>query len=273
MDITLPDVNDVLNKMIDIESNFYDKTQTIALWLDDQRKDIQNNLELINNNSDENKVKILLIFVQNMLVRAMKGEKGLTLLTELKKRIKTLSDLTEDNYEIAIEKANYRWGVKTGVSVVSEIVKYFEQTLNWNWNYYLLLADENRKTNFTNDELLKIKHVGHKLRDLALSNFNPHYAAFDLHVTRVSTRIGFLNYGFDLLKDTNLEMGNNPGNIKNYLFLHRLFMKLSQLTNEKYLAVDFDRIFWHFGKTICGSIPKCYICPVRTSCLTGRYNA
>ena len=118
---------------------------------------------------------------------------------------------------------------------------------------------------------MNIKNIGFKLRDLALSNFNPHYAAFDLHVSRVPTRIGLLNYGFELLNESGIEMGNNPADNKNYLFLHRLFIKLSKMTGEKFLAVDFDRIFWHFGKTICQSKPKCSDCPIKQSCLTGTY--
>ena len=259
--------------MVDIESHFDDKKQTIALWLDDQKKDIRKNQELISHNSEENNVKILLVFVQNMLIRAMNGDRGSPILSELQMRIQKISDLTEDNYRIIIENSKYRWGVETGVSVVSNIVKYFGQTLNWNWTHYLSLADKNRKTNFLNDDILKIKYIKYKLRDLALSNFNPYYAAFDLHVTRVTTRLGLLNYGFDLLTDKNVEMGNNPANKENYLFMHKLFMKLSELTNEKYLAVDFDRIFWHFGRTICGATPKCNRCPVKSSCLTGRYSA
>ena len=269
--IVLPDINDVINKLVDIESSFDGKKQSIALWIQDQRNDIRDNIELINNKSEENDIKILLIFVHNMLVRAMKGEKGVAIYNELQKRIKSRSDLTDDNYKSALEEASYRWGSEKGVAVISGIVKYFEETLDWDWNQYLSLADENRKTNFLDDEILKIKNIGYKLRDLALSSFNPHYAAFDLHVSRVPTRLGLLNYGYDLLKDSKLEMGNNPGNVKNYLFLHKLFMKLSQITNNKYLAVDFDRIFWHFGKTICGSKPKCDICPVKPLCLTGQY--
>lgn len=65
--------------------------------------------------------------------------------------------------------------------------------------------------------MLRIKNIGFKLRDLSLSNFSPYYAAFDLHVTRVLTRLGWLNYGFPFVSNTGLEMGNNPSNDKNYL--------------------------------------------------------
>jgi hypothetical protein len=110
-----------------------------------------------------------------------------------------------------------------------------------------------------------------KLRDLALSNFSPHYAAFDLHVTRVLTRIGWLNYGFPLVGNNDLEMGNNPGNGKNYLFLHSLFVLLSSMTGSKYTPVDLDRIFWHLGKSTCGAKTTCFGCPIKEECLTGKY--
>ncbi len=92
-----------------------------------------------------------------------------------------------------------------------------------------------------------------------------------MHVVRVMTRIGLLCYGFDLLQDNKLEMGNNPGNPKNYLFLHKLILKLSKLTDNKYSPVDLDRIFWHFGRAICRSEPKCSECPINNMCLTGKY--
>ena len=53
MNIELPEVNVVLNKLVDIESSFDGKTQSIALWVKDQRNDIRNNQDLINNKSEK----------------------------------------------------------------------------------------------------------------------------------------------------------------------------------------------------------------------------
>jgi len=50
-------------------------------------------------------------------------------------------------------------------------------------------------------------------------------------------------------------------------------IKLSEMTGENFLAADLDRIFWHFGKTICQSKPKCSDCPIKPNCLTGKYKA
>jgi endonuclease III len=201
----------------------------------------------------------------------MKGERGNILYEELKKSIKSKKDLNKENYQKILKKARYRWGVKVGKKVMSEVVEVFAEKVKWDWKKYFEPAEKSHETNFQEDELLKIKHVKLKVRDLALSNFNPNYVANDLHVVRVMTRIGLLNYGFDLLQGDKLEMGNNPSNEKNYLFLHKLVHKLSNLTNKNYSAADLDRIFWFFGKSICGTKPKCSQCPIKNLCLKGQY--
>lgn len=271
MQIILPDVNHVLDSLINIESTFDGKKQKISSWVEEHQIYIIENKKLIEYSCEENDIKILLIFLRDVLVRAMTGEKGQKVFDELSRSIKRKSDLYKDNYINALKRAKYRWNAEIGSTVISKIVQHFGEQLDWKWHSYFSAADENWQTNFIHDELLKIKNIGFKLRDLALSNFNPHYAAFDLHVSRVPTRIGLLNYGFELLNESGIEMGNNPADNKNYLFLHRLFIKLSKMTGEKFLAVDFDRIFWHFGKTICQSKPKCSDCPIKPSCLTGKY--
>lgn len=271
MRIILPDINSILSKLLDLETSFYGKKQRIASWVRQHRKEISSNRKLIKEKSDQNDLKILLMFLRGLMVRSMSGEAGERLYEAMTRRINKKGDLNEGNYKKALKEANYRWGVKRGTYVISSVVSYFRDELDWNWGYYLKEAKANRKTNFPDDPLLKIRDVGFKLRDLALSSFDRHYAAFDLHVTRIPTRIGLLNYGFDLLNDPNVEMGNNPGNDKNYLFLHGLFRKLSEMTDPKFLAVDLDRIFWHFGKAVCGANPRCFHCPIRSECLTGQH--
>jgi len=271
LEIPLPNINSILSKLLHIESTFNERKLPIGLWVQEHKDEIAKNQNLVQNKSDENDVEILLIFLRGILVRAMTGEKGQNVFDELSSTLKNKSDLHESNYKDALKRANYRWGVDSGSQVISAIVQYFRDQLDWNWQSYLEKADKSRETNFPKDELLKIKNVGFKLRDLALSEFNPHYAAFDLHVARIPTRIGLLNYGFDLLSDPNIEMGNNPGNRKNYLFLQRLFIKLSILTNGNFLVGDLDRIFWHFGKSICGTEPQCPDCPIKSDCLAGQY--
>lgn len=271
MNIKLPDINEIISKIIKIRVSFEGKTQKIEDWLEEDRAQIRENQSLIKYKSDENDIKILLPILSDLLVRATKGERGNRVYEELKKSIKSKQDLNKENYERTLRKASYRWGPEVGVQVICEVVDIFAQELKWDWKRYFRCAEQYHETDFQEDELLKVKHIKYKVRDLALSKFNSNYVAIDLHVARVITRIGLLNYGFDMLKNNGLEMGNNPSDKKNYLFLHGLVRKLSKLTNNKYLPADLDRVFWFLGKSICGTKPKCPKCPIKDLCLTGQY--
>lgn len=167
-----------------------------------------------------------------------------------------------------VNEANYRWK-ESGIEVMKQVVKHFEER-GWNFSSYINEANNKIEGNFKDDPLLNIKNVGLKVRDLALSNFSHHFPAFDVHLTRIITRIGWLNFGYDLTKNNDIEMGNNASNKKNYLFLHKLLIKLSDLTNGEYTPVELDRTFWHMGRSMCGSKPKCSSCPIKDVCLTGK---
>lgn len=271
MHITIPDVSETLDRLMTVESAFDGTTQPIRQWVSEHRTKIKENRSLIENKSPANDIPVLNMFLRDLLVRAIKGEMGSRVYEELLAIIKTKADLIEPNYREVLKNANYRWGVDEGSKVISDVVHHVQSVLQWNWSAYIERAEYEKETNYQSDPMLGIKNISFKLRDLALSNFSPYYAAFDLHVTRVLTRLGWLNYGFPFLGNTDLEMGNNPGNDKNYLFLHRLFVSLSEMTKGEYTPVDLDRILWHLGKSICGAKSKCGACPIKAACPTGRH--
>ena len=270
MNLELPNINDILGKMVTVNLSFDGQEDAISKWLQRHRKTIKSNQRLFIHQSEQNDIKILHSMLRDLLVRATKGERGNRVYDELLKTIKRKKDLTTQNYKTILTNAQYRWGIAIGTQVISKVVEFFASRLKWNWKVYFDAAEKYHETNFQQDELLKVKHIGYKVRDLALSSFNRNYVANDLHVVRVMTRLGLLNYGFDLLTDSSLEMGNNPGNIKNYLFLHRLVLKLSKLTHGQYFPADLDKVLWSFGKSICKNRPKCNSCPMKKLCLTGK---
>jgi hypothetical protein len=273
MQFTIPDVNETLDRLMAVEATFEGSTQAIRQWVSKHRVEIKENRNLLENGSSVNDIPVLNMFLRDLLVRAIKGEMGLRVYKELVATIKSKDDLLETNYREVLRNANYRWGVDDGSRVISDVVHYVESVMHWNWHAYIKQAEKERDNNYQSDPMLRIKNISFKLRDLALSNFSPHYAAFDLHVTRVLTRLGWLNYGFPFVSNTNLEMGNNPGNDKNYLFLHRLFVSLSGMTEGHYTPVDLDRILWHFGKSQCGAKTICSTCSIKDECPTGKYRA
>lgn len=270
MTLELPDVGVTLDRLLTLESSFDSRTHTIKDWLDKQRNCIKSNLALIETRSDSNDMQVLRIFLRELLMRNIVGEGGERIHEALCENLKTKDDLTQQNYERTLKQARYRWGIGVGSGVMTAVVSYFRDELQWHWQAYLKEAERAKEWNFPADPLRKIKHIGPKVRDLALSNFNSNYAAFDLHVTRVVSRIGLVAYGWELTADTGIDFGTNPSTPENYLFFHRLFLRLAALSKGKFTPVDLDRIFWHLGRSKCRATTQCAICPIQDSCLTGK---
>ena len=268
--IELPDINEILQGVGIIDSGYNNKTKTINEWVILHRQNIVENQKLINKTDEISKVQVFKILIIDFLMRAMKGERGVILRKSIDKRINYFSDLNTNNYSAIFRETNYRWGAETGIWVLKNVTQEINRNYGWEWIEYFSQAENNHESNFQDDPFLKIKYISYKVRDLALSNFNNKYIANDLHVVRIATRLGLLNYGFNLIDHASVEMGNNPSSKKQYLFLHKLFHNLSQTTNGKYSPVDIDRSFWHFGRTICKSKPKCSVCPIKEICLTGK---
>jgi endonuclease III len=272
MEITIPDLPASLEMLLALTSTFDGQTQTIAQWVDAARGDIVENNALINEHAPQN-VRILAVFLRDLLSRRMRGESSQRLYEALVRTIRTEDDLTEERYGAALRDARYGLGVEVGASVIRATVGYFRDDRNWDWRGYFDLAETAREDGFPNDRLLKIKYVKYKVRDLALANFNRNYAAFDVHLPRVLSRTGLLAYGWDMQLGPNAESATNPSNERNYLFLHGLLLHMSALCDGQFSPVDLDRIFWHFGRTICSDIMRCENCPIEDTCCTGRQRA
>ena len=134
MQIVLPDVNHILHSLINVESTFDGKKQKICLWTEEHRTYINENKKLIEHSCEENDIKILLMFLQAVLVRAMSGEKGQKVFNELSRIIRRKIDLQEENYINALKRAEYRWGAEKGSMVISDIIHYFGEKLDRDCN-------------------------------------------------------------------------------------------------------------------------------------------
>jgi hypothetical protein len=269
MKLEIPDVQDVVTRMLKVEASFGEKKKEISEWVERHRSDIKANKGLV---ADNKYIEVLCRFLPDLLIRGMSGEAGSKVRTEIERNINEETDLTDDVYKKIIKNANYRWGEKVGVQVIKDVVRIFQDEYRWDWKRYFQEAEDEKEMNFSKDKLLgeKVKYIRFKVRDLALSGFNENYIAIDRHVVRVITRLGFLNYGFELLENDDFEMGTNPMDEKNYLFLHRLTLRLSDLTDSEYTPSDLDRILWHFGRSKCGAKPECGNCSVAEICPTGK---
>lgn len=270
MTLDVPDVLPTIERLLSMESTFNSRTQSIGAWIDEHRAQVKTNLALTQDGTDRSDMQVLRIFFRELLMRNIVGEGGERILDALREFIQTKTDLTPQNYQRALDEAGYRWGFEVGSSVMTAVVAYFRDELKWNWQIYLEEAERQKEWNFPDDPLRNIKGIGPKVRDLALSNFNSNYAAFDLHVVRVVSRIGLVAYGWGLTAGSKVDFGTNPSIPENYLFLHRLFLRLAGLSNGRFTPVDLDRVFWYFGRSKCRAARKCASCPIQDTCLTGR---
>jgi len=267
MQIKLPEINLLMKKVLPVKASFtgdyippaLGKTaiQTIEQWRLNYLK------ELRLNNSFDN-VEKFKVFITSLLLRANRGEVGGRLYNAFNDRVKRLSDLNKENIRKILKTSGYRFQ-NQGTETVLTAKKLLFNKYQGQWNKYFKEAKENYKNNFIDDNFLKIKWVRFKVRDLALSCFLKEYSANDFHVVDVLTRTGLILYGYG-----DLNFGTNPNNEKNYLFLRSLIIKISKQT--PYSPGEIDRIFWHFGRTICKSKPLCKKCPIKNICLTYRKN-
>lgn len=269
MTLHLPHFQSTLDSLQSLDTKYDNQTNAIEEWVKNHRHSITRNRNLAMGADEGSQVQVLHIFLTDFLMSFVKGERGKMLRNSIERNIRSFSDINSGQIKKIIQESSYRWGLGKGQPLIEEIVRIWTEKYQRNWGKYVLDAEAGFENNFSADPFLKIKGIGFKVRDLALSNFSVQYIANDLHIVRVSTRLGLLNYGFDLV-GPKVEMGNNPGNDNHYRFLNRLFKKLSGSTNGKYLPVDIDKTFWHFGRTICDNKPKCEVCPVRGECMTGR---
>jgi len=267
MQIELPDINLLIKKILPVKSSFIGDyihpalgktaTQTIEQW----RLNYLKELKLNNSFDNVNKFKV---FVTSLLLRATSGESGGKLYDALNNNVKKFSGLNRENIRKILRDSGYRFKDK-GVEPILNTKKLLFNKYNGNWDEYFREAKEKYKNNFSEDDFLKIKGVGFKVRDLALSCFLKEYSANDFHVVNVLVRTGLVLYGYG-----DLNFGTNPNNQKNYLFLRNLIIKISKQTH--YSPGEIDRIFWHFGRAICKSEPLCEECPIKNVCLTYKNN-
>jgi len=126
----------------------------------------------------------------------------------------------------ALKKENhgYRWGTKAGTDVVMDAKRVVMEP-GFTWERYVHQAEEQYEDDFPEDKFRRIKGVGYKTRDLALSALSDRFVAIDLHVVRVTSRIGLLLYGYGddrITTAVSLPSG--------YLFFDRLILKMARRT-------------------------------------------
>lgn len=257
MEFTVPEPSDVLARIADVLAKPNDDERPIKEWRAIYMK------ELVTNRKKPD-TGIFNGFVNNLLERAMPGEAWNKREQKFKKVFVNYDAVTKKNAREVL-KADYRWGPEKGTAVIMA-AKRIVTANGFTWPDYVCRAEGNYESDFREDDFLKIKNVGLKVRDLALSALSARFVAIDLHVVRVTSRTGLLLHGYGDARITT-EVTKSQG----YLFFHDLMLKLARRTgwpDGGYSPGEIDRMFWNFGRSVCNANPKCKNCPLADTCLT-----
>ncbi len=252
--LNLPNFQKIMDSIQDIESSFDNQTIPIKDRIKKETNDIIKNRNL----SD---IEIFVIFAGNLLMRFTKGDVSPAILETLGMGLSSMDDIKEDKLNQIIPKIRgYRFK-NSAAQILLDAKKIFREYYNSDWNKYFLDAEKNSKNNFLDDPFLKIKNVSYKVRDLALSCFSKHFIAVDMQIAKILKRTGLICYSYKF----NLEVGTDLTNKYEYLNLRKLLYNLSK--KSTYSLLEIDRSFWHFGRVVCKSKPKCNLCPIE-GCLS-----
>jgi hypothetical protein len=257
--ISYPSLIEVIKPILEVKATLNSDTLTIDEW----RK---NYLDNIKTERAKSKIQIFNIFASALLERQMRGETYSKRIQLMNSRLNEYKDITPDMIKGILKEVGYRW-VDKGVEVVLELKRLTEN--DFVWENYFKKAEANFLSNFMDDPFLKIRFVGIKVRDFALSEFSSYYLANDLHIVKLIKRTGLLLDGYG-----DYDFGTNQFDEKEYLFLKRLIIKLAKESGWEdgagFSPGEIDKIFWNFGRTICKPEPLCSECPIKDICLTGK---
>jgi endonuclease III len=254
--LTLPDPKKLIELMLTAEVRSGEKVST---WLGQEIKSINESRKW---SSD----KIFMTYATSLLARQSYGSWWSKAEGWFTGNVKYIENLPRPALISAkLKEFGYRWHPQGG-HVITQAKEIFLNKYMGSWDNYFRLADEKYEEDFPDDYFLKIKNVGFKVRDLALSLFSPKYVAIDSHVVDVLRRTGLICYAYQL----GLGMTTDPTKEKDYLILRKLCIHLSKLAGLQ--PRELDRLFWYYGKHICPARNmKCKHCTVKELCVTRMY--
>jgi len=227
----------------------WDKTKSVHEWLEN----VQTEMKILRGRSPRG---IFADFVTRLL-SSQSNEKAWWQKVRMYVEFYNIwAPLPRDDLALLLKMAGYRFWPR-GAHVIAEARNVFEYELDYDWDSYFRRAEARARDGFLDDSFLQIKGVGRKTRDLALTDFTLQYPVIDVHVRRVMARTGLAgDIDIDLRKDA-------PGK-REYTALRQCCFDLAD--ENGLLPAELDRLFWHFGRTVCKKTPLCSKCFIAVKC-------
>lgn len=224
--------------------------RTVQEHVKNQMVDIEGNSRL----PDSEKFKV---FIGKFLYVQIRSETAERAMKYVSSNFSTPNELAATDAESMVTKfrqLGYRFPDKALTLI--EISKILRDKFNSRVDEYIAFASRN----YREDPILKVRGVGFKTRDIALSSFTAEYSLVDVHIANVLSRTGLILkaylYGLKLTTDRSDE--------NNYLEMAKLLAKLSKEANM--MPFEFDQTLWFFGRDYCSPM-NCDKCPVE-KCVT-----
>ena len=260
--LSAPSIQQIAKRLQSTEVEYDGKQQSVGDFVAEGRQQARQRRK----EDDEN--AIFMRFGAALLERAVTGASYDRRIEVFERQLSDPDVLTYDLAEEMLCKSRYRWPKNGPATLMDFRDLVLKETFYW--STYFSQAEETWEGGFERDPMLKIKGVGYKTRDFALSEFSDYFCPIDIHIRRLLARTGLLLHGYG---DPDISTGQQD---PDYRFLRRLVHKLAKQTgfpeHPKALSpADIDRTLWYFGQGRCGAHPNCDECPCNDLCLTGVY--
>jgi hypothetical protein len=209
---------------------------------------------------------VLRRFAAALLERNVSGSNYVRRVAEFEQSFGEPAALTREPALAMLRSSGYRYP-NTGADVLCGIVSLLTDPA-FDWASYFARAEREWESGFQDDPLLrKVKGVGNKTRNFALSEFSDYYCAPDLHVMRIMARSGLVLHG---IGDPSFHTGDP-------IFVRKVINRLARETgfpdqSDALSPAAIDRMFWYYGqdRSKCDVTPGCSKCPANDICLTGQ---
>jgi endonuclease III len=255
--ISVPSVTEIVGPLLDAEVRHDGQHRPQRQWVEEDRRQAYERRQ-----GDPS--AIFPRFAAAILERNVTGTSYRRRVEAFERGLGDPKALTPERAEALLRESGYRYppqGAKTLLAVMKRLTEP-----GFSWAAYFAQAEANWETGFETDDLLKIKGVGPKTRDFALSEFSDYFCAPDLHVCRMLARTGLLLRGY----------GDPAISTSDYGFMRRLMQTLARDTGwpeqpDGLSPSHLDRIYWFYGqdRARCSAKPGCGECPASRVCLTG----
>jgi len=256
-----PDISKLMELLLPVKLEWENESYTIDQWRNKAVKEVSENRR-------QKKITIFNRFTSALLEGyRTRGKDYGSRIALMNRYFRDFTDITPDMIYQVLTENNYSLKNR-GLGVILG-AKRIVESYSFQWEQYFLEAEESFDSGYTDDEFLKIKGVGRKVRDFALSEFSTCFCAIDSHLADFIRRTGLLLYGYG-----QPDFGTSA--TENYQFLQRLIFEFSRESgwsrnsSKGYSPKEIDAMFWFFGneKGICKGKPECSRCPLIGACLS-----